>query len=128
MTFVMCNCSASSPIAAEYSSMCPCIRFFRYNFDPVDVEAEMEVTARVRKAAAEALMEAQEKLRAAEKAQAAMQAQLVHAEELHKVRVSAGCMSCCTAHIWMGPQGQLLDTLNGRCVNITFDFYRRLSA
>jgi len=58
--------------------------YYRYNFDPVDVEAEMEVTARVRKAAAEALMEAQEKLRAAEEAQAAMQSQLAHAEELHK--------------------------------------------
>jgi hypothetical protein len=51
----------------------------------VDVAAEMEVTARVRKAAAEALMEAQDKLRAAEEAQSAMQAQLEQAKELQKV-------------------------------------------
>jgi kinesin family protein C2/C3 len=54
-------------------------------FDPVDVAAEMEVTARVRKAAAEALMEAQDKLRAAEEAQSAMQAQLEQAKELQNV-------------------------------------------
>lgn len=49
----------------------------------------MEVTARVRKAAAEALMEANEKLRAAEEAQAAMAAEVQRAEELHKVCVQA---------------------------------------
>ncbi|KAJ9514728.1 hypothetical protein QJQ45_028393 [Haematococcus lacustris] len=56
--------------------------YYRYVYDPVDVAAEMEVTARVRKAAAEALMEAQERIKAAEEAQAAMQQQLVQAEQL----------------------------------------------
>ena len=73
----------------------------RYVFDPVDVEAELEVTARVRKAAAEALMEAQDKLKAAEEAQAAMKAQLQAAEELHKVRGKflfwGGMLSSCTS-------------------------------
>ncbi|GFH16469.1 kinesin motor domain-containing protein [Haematococcus lacustris] len=56
--------------------------YYRYVYDPVDVAAEMEVTARVRKAAAEALMEAQERIKAAEEAQAAMQQQLGQAEQL----------------------------------------------
>lgn len=57
----------------------------RYVFDPVDIEAEMEVTARVRKAAAEALMEAQEKLKAAEEAQEQLKEQLEQYKDLAKV-------------------------------------------
>ncbi len=62
----------------------------RYVFDPADVAAEMEVTSRVRKAAAEALMQAEEKLRVAEQAQAAMQKQLEQAKELSKVSFGGG--------------------------------------
>jgi hypothetical protein len=57
----------------------------RYVFDPLDVAAEMEVTARVRKAAAEALMAAEGKLRAAEEAHAALKQQLEESKELSKV-------------------------------------------
>ena len=56
----------------------------RYVFDPADVQAEMEVTSRVRKAAAEALMEAEEKLKAAEAAQAGLQQQLEEACQLQQ--------------------------------------------
>lgn len=45
----------------------------------------MEVTGRVRKAAAEALMEAEEKLRAAEAAQLGLQQQLEEARQLQEV-------------------------------------------
>lgn len=45
----------------------------------------MEVTSRVRKAAAEALMEAQEKLRAAEEVQAHLRQQLEDAMQLQQV-------------------------------------------
>ena len=58
----------------------------RYVFDPVDVEAELEVTSRVRKAAAEALMEAEAKLRAAEEVQAGLQQQLEEARQLQEVK------------------------------------------
>lgn len=57
----------------------------RYVFDPVDVQAEMEVTVRVRKAAAEALTEANEKLRAAEDAQRSLQQKLEAAQDLEQV-------------------------------------------
>ena len=55
-------------------------------FDPVDVEAEMEVTGRVRRAAAEALMEAEAKLAAAEEAGRRMQQQLEEGKSLAEVR------------------------------------------
>lgn len=55
-------------------------------FDPVDVQAEMEVTVRVRKAAAEALMEANEKLKSAEDAQRSLQLKLEAAQDLEQVR------------------------------------------
>ncbi len=55
-----------------------------YVFDPVDVQAEMEVTARVRRAAAEALMEANAKLAEAQAAQAELQAQLEQAKDLQQ--------------------------------------------
>ncbi len=53
-------------------------------FDPVDVQAEMEVTGRVRRAAAEALMEANAKLAEAQAAQAELQAQLEQAKDLQQ--------------------------------------------
>ncbi|MEW5300189.1 MAG: hypothetical protein WDW36_003136 [Sanguina aurantia] len=56
----------------------------RYVFDPVDVQAEMEVTVRVRKAAAEALMEANEKLKSAEDAQRSLQLKLEAAQDLEQ--------------------------------------------
>ena len=52
----------------------------------MDVQAEMEVTARVRKAAAEALMEAQDKLRCAEEASARLEKQLEEALGMEQVR------------------------------------------
>ncbi|GAX76596.1 hypothetical protein CEUSTIGMA_g4042.t1 [Chlamydomonas eustigma] len=58
--------------------------YYRYVFDPADMQAEMEVTGRVRKAAAEALMEAQAKLEAAEAAQAGLLKQLEEARLLQK--------------------------------------------
>ena len=61
-------------------------------FDPVDVQAEMEVTGRVRKAAAEALMEAEGKLRAAEAVQAGLQQQLEEARLLQQV--GTGSRTC----------------------------------
>ena len=53
----------------------------------------MEVTSRVRKAAAEALMEAQEKLRAAEEVQAHLRQQLEDAMQLQQVWGWCGVMS-----------------------------------
>lgn len=70
--------------------MCPmrvCCRYVA-TYDPVDVQAEMEVTARVRKAAAEALAEANAQLAEAQAAQQALAAQLEEAHELAKV---GGC-------------------------------------
>ncbi|MEW5311301.1 MAG: hypothetical protein WDW38_003029 [Sanguina aurantia] len=61
----------------------------RYVFDPVDVQAEMEVTVRVRKAAAEALMEANEKLKSAEDAQRSLQLKLEAAQDLEQLEDSA---------------------------------------
>ncbi|KAG2485792.1 hypothetical protein HYH03_015503 [Edaphochlamys debaryana] len=58
--------------------------YYRYVFDPVDVQAEMEVTARVRRAAAEALMEANAKLAEAQAAAAALQLQVEQAKQLEK--------------------------------------------
>ncbi len=54
-------------------------------FDPADLQAEMEVTARVRRAAAEALMEANSKLSAAQAAAAALQQQVEQAKQLEQV-------------------------------------------
>ncbi|GIL87171.1 hypothetical protein Vretimale_14274 [Volvox reticuliferus] len=59
-------------------------RYYRYVFDPADVQAEMEVTARVRRAAAEALMEANSKLAEAQAAQAALQQQVEQAKQLEQ--------------------------------------------
>ncbi|GLI63210.1 hypothetical protein VaNZ11_006063, partial [Volvox africanus] len=58
--------------------------YYRYVFDPADVQAEMEVTARVRRAAAEALMEANSKLAEAKAAQAALQQQVEQAKQLEQ--------------------------------------------
>eukprot|EP00198_Chlamydomonas_reinhardtii_P008572 XP_001697909.1 predicted protein [Chlamydomonas reinhardtii] len=60
----------------------------RYVFDPADVAAEMEVTARVRRAAAEALMEAEAKLAEAKAAQAELQQQVEQAKDLEQELVS----------------------------------------
>ena len=54
----------------------------------------MEVTSRVRKAAAEALMEAQEKLRAAEEVQAHLRQQLEDAMQLQQVWGWCGVVWC----------------------------------
>ncbi|EFJ44391.1 kinesin [Volvox carteri f. nagariensis] len=59
-------------------------RYYRYVFDPADVQAEMEVTARVRRAAAEALMEANSKLAEAQAAAAALQQQVEQAKQLEQ--------------------------------------------
>ncbi|KXZ52502.1 hypothetical protein GPECTOR_9g546 [Gonium pectorale] len=58
--------------------------YYRYVFDPADIQAEMEVTARVRRAAAEALMEANAKLAEAQAAAAALQQQVEQAKQLEQ--------------------------------------------
>ncbi|GFR50278.1 hypothetical protein Agub_g12465 [Astrephomene gubernaculifera] len=58
--------------------------YYRYVFDPADLQAEMEVTARVRRAAAEALTEANAKLAEAQAAAAALQQQVEQAKELEQ--------------------------------------------
>lgn len=50
--------------------------YYRYVFDPADVQAELEVTHQVRKVAAEALAEANQKLAAAEEGQRQLREQL----------------------------------------------------
>lgn len=70
-----------------------CTRRYVAAYDPADVQAEMEVTARVRKAAAEALAEANTQLAEAQAAQRALAAQLEEARELSKV--SRARCACC---------------------------------
>ncbi|GIM13237.1 hypothetical protein Vretimale_16401 [Volvox reticuliferus] len=59
-------------------------RYYRCVFDPADVQAEMEVTARVRRSAAEALMDANSKLVEAQAAQAALQQHVEQAKQLEQ--------------------------------------------